>query len=254
MSTAQFAGTVALVTGAAKGMGEATALAFAAAGAHVVAADIDAAGVTETAGRAEHGQIVAVRADVSDAADVARMVATCVDRFGGLDVAVNNAAIEIGSARLADFDDADYERLIAVNVTGMYLCLKHELRQLVSQRRGGAIINIASVNSFRAKDRQSVYTATKYAVVGLTKSAAIEYAEYGIRVNAIAPGAIDTPMLRETLERFHRDPSDAARRMSGFGRFGRPEEIAEAALWLASPLSSYTTGHVLAVDGGHLAG
>jgi NAD(P)-dependent dehydrogenase (short-subunit alcohol dehydrogenase family) len=135
----------------------------------------------------------------------------------------------------------------------VYLCLKHEIRQML-QQDGGTIVNIASVNSFRPQIGQASYTATKHGVVGLTKSAAVEYAENGIRVNAVAPGAIDTPMLQAALAKFNRDPDETARRMTGMGRFGESAEIANAVLWLCSPLSSYTNGHVLAVDGGFLAG
>jgi NAD(P)-dependent dehydrogenase (short-subunit alcohol dehydrogenase family) len=250
-----FAGRTALVTGAGSGMGQATSIAFAAAGARVVVADVDeaAGGATVQMINSAGGDAVFVRADVSDAEDVKALVSAAVERFGGLDFAVNNAGIEVGTAKLADADVADFDRMVAVNLRGVFLCLKHEIRQML-RHGGGAIVNIASVNSFRPQIGQAPYTATKHGVAGLTKNAAVEYAGDGIRVNAIAPGAIDTPMLPNALARFDIDPAEAAARMSPFNRFGHPQEIANAVLWLCSSMATYTTGHILGVDGGYLAG
>jgi len=248
-----FAGKVALVTGAAGGMGRATAQAFAAVGAKVVAADIAADEGEQTAKliRGNGGEAVFVRTDVSDAADVEAAVATAVNEYGGLDCAANMAAIETETTFLADCEEATFDRLVAVNLRSIFLCLKYEIRAML-QRGGGSIVNIASTNSFRPLPKQAVYTATKHGVIGLTKTAAIEYAGKGIRVNAVAPGAIDTPMLRGAIAARGSDEAEVISRLSLVGRFGDPTEIANAVLWLCSERSTYTIGHTLAVDGGYL--
>ncbi len=250
-----FTGKVALVTGGAGGMGSATAMAFAAAGAAVVVADLEPEGGEKTAAAitAEGGRAHFVKTDVSRAVDVEAMVATAVDRFGGLDCAVNAAAIELESTPLVDCDEAVFDRLVAVNLKSIFLCLKYELRAMLAGGRGGAIVNIASTSSFRPQPEQSVYTATKHGVLGLTRNAAIENAPLGIRINAVAPGAIDTPMLRGSMAKKGRREEDVVGRLSLLGRFGQPAEIARAALWLCSDESSYTVGHTLAVDAGYLA-
>jgi NAD(P)-dependent dehydrogenase (short-subunit alcohol dehydrogenase family) len=254
-STPSFTGEVAFVTGAGGGMGRAICVAFAQAGAAVVMADIDADGGQETERlvREAGGDGVFVATDVSDGTQVAAAVAAAKDGRGRLDVAVNAAAIESETSVLHECDDAAFERMHAVNVRGMFLSMKYELRAMLAQGRGGAIVNIASTNSFRPQHEQPAYTASKHAVLGLTRSAAYDYAGHGIRVNAICPGSIDTPMLRKAMERRGRNPEDVMDRLSLFGRFGRPEEIAAAALWLCSDGSSFTTGHPLAVDAGYLA-
>jgi len=250
----RFGGKVALVTGASGGMGRATAQAFAAAGARVVAADIAAEGGEQTvdAIKRDGGEAVFVRTDVSRAGDVEAAVTAAVDGFGGLDCAANVAAIETETTLLADCDEATFDRLVAVNLKSVFLCMKYEIGAML-ERGGGAIVNIASTNSFRPLPKQAVYTATKHGVVGLTKTAAIEYAGAGIRVNAVAPGAIDTPMLRGAMAARGSVEQDVLARLSLTGRFGRPDEIASAVLWLCSEDSGYTMGHVLAVDGGYLA-
>jgi NAD(P)-dependent dehydrogenase (short-subunit alcohol dehydrogenase family) len=249
-----FAGQVALVTGASGGMGRATAQAFAAAGAQVVAADIAVDGGEETVAqiKTEGGEAIFVRTDVSQADDVAAAVQAAVETFGGLDCAANVAAIEIETKLLADCEEATFDRLVAVNLKSVFLCLKYEIRAML-ERGGGAIVNIASTNSFRPRPRQSVYTATKHGVVGITKTAAIEYAAAGIRINAVAPGAIDTPMLRGAMAARGSREEDVLAGLSLNGRFGQPAEIARAVLWLCSDESTFTMGHVLAVDGGYLA-
>ena len=246
---------VALVTGAAGGMGRAIALEFGSAGASVLVADIspDAGAETAELVRQSGGQADFVATDVADAASVERMVAQAVSAFGGLDCAVNGAAIELETVRLADLEDEVFDRLVAVNLRSVFLCMKHELRAMLAQGRGGTIVNIASTNSFRPQPNHSAYTATKHGVLGMTRNAAMDYASDGIRINAICPGAIDTPMLRAAMERRDRDPDEAAARLSLLGRFGQPSEIAKAALWLCSDDSSFTVGHTLAVDGGYLA-
>jgi glucose 1-dehydrogenase len=248
-----FTGKVALVTGAAGGMGRATAQAFAAAGAQVVAADIagDEGEKTAELIRDNGGEAVFVRTDVSRGPDVAAAVATAVDTFGGLDCAANMAAIETETTLLADCDEETFDRLVAVNLKSIFLCLKYEIQAML-ERGGGAIVNIASTNSFRPLPKQAAYTATKHGVIGLTKTAAIEYAGLGIRVNAVAPGAIDTPMLRGAMATRGSNEADVLNRLSLIGRFGDPAEIANAVLWLCSDRSTYTMGHTLAVDGGYL--
>lgn len=247
------AGRTAVVTGAASGMGRAAALALAGAGARVVLAD-----VAEEAGRdaareiAEAGGAARfVRTDVSSEADVAAMVEEAVNEFGNLNLAVNAAAIEVERARMVDAEVATFDRVIAVNLRSVFLCLKHEIAAMLATG-GGSIVNFASTNAFRPQPTQSAYNASKFGVVGLTRTAAIEYARAGVRVNAVAPGAIDTPMLRDAMESRGFDPAAMARRFGLFGRFGHPDEVARAVLWLCSDDSSFTTGHVLAVDGGHL--
>ena len=257
--TPDFAGEVALVTGAAGGMGRAIAVAFAEAGAAVVMGDVDEVGGQETArlvgDAGARGLFVST--DVSDAASVASLVGTAVDRFGGLQRAVNAAAIENETDPLHECSDETFDRIQAVNVRGVFLCMKYELAAILDNEAGhhgrGAIVNIASTNSFRPQHDQPAYTASKHAVLGLTRSAAVDYSGRGIRINAICPGAIDTPMLRKAMDRRGRDPQDVADRLSLVGRFGRPEEIAAAALWLCSDAASFTVGHALAVDAGYLA-
>jgi glucose 1-dehydrogenase len=257
--TADFGGDVALVTGAAGGMGRAIARAFAQAGATVVMADVDEEGGRETERLvAETGALrLFVVADVSDATSVAALVNTAVTRFGGLHCAVNAAAIENEMVALHECSDDAFDRMQQVNLRGVFLCMKHEIAAMLQNepRDGmrGAIVNIASTNSFRPQHDQPAYTASKHAVLGLTRSASFDYSGKGIRINAICPGSIDTPMLRKAMERRGRDPDEVVARLSLIGRFGRPDEIAAAALWLCSDAASFTMGHALAVDAGMLA-
>lgn len=248
-------GLVAIVTGAGGGMGRAITRRFAAEGAALVLADLEAEGGRTAAEDAASlgADAVFVETDVSDAVSVEAMVSTAVDRFGTLDCAVNAAAIEFERGPLADCDDADFDRMLAVNLRSVFLCMKHEIRVMLASNVPGRIVNIASTNSYRPQPNQPAYTASKHGVLGLTRSAAVDYAGQGIRINAICPGAIDTPMLRNAITRRNRDPEEVAGRLSPLQRFGRPDEIAEAAVWLCSDASSFVVGHALAVDGGYLA-
>lgn len=258
--TPDFTGEVALVTGAAGGMGRAIALAFGRAGATVVLGDIDEEGgrATERAVRSDGGNATFAACDISDPAAVADLVRLASSSGAALRAAVNAAAIENETAPLHECDDDAFDRMQTINVRGTFSCMKHELAAMLTNEPDadggrGSIVNIASTNAVRPQGDQPAYTASKHAVLGLTRSAAVDYARHGIRVNAICPGAIDTPMLRSAMKRRGRDPLDVAHRLSLFGRFGTPEEIASAALWLCSDASSFTTGHALAVDAGYLA-
>lgn len=256
MSELILSGRTAIVTGATGGMGRAIVLRLAGAGAAVVATDRDDAGADDLVGLASDagGDVAFVAADVSVGEDVAAVVDHAMSTHGGVDCAVNAAAIEFETVPLADCDDDDFDRMMAVNTRGVFLSMKHEIRAILEGGRGGSIVNIASTNSFRPQHDQPAYTASKHAVLGLTRSAALDYGQVGIRVNAICPGAIDTPMLHNAMERRGRDVDDVAHRLSRLGRFGTPDEIADASLWLCSDASSFTTGHALAVDGGMLVG
>ncbi len=248
-------GKVTIVTGAAMGMGEATARLFAQAGAKVVVADFN-----EEKGRAVADDIVAndgdaffVRVDVSKSAEVERMVAATVEKYGRLDGAVNNAAITPDDKNVADFDEDYWDRLMAVDLKGTALSMKYEIRQLLAQGGGGSIVNISSVSGFRPQPQNIAYVAAKHGVVGMTKVAALEYGAENIRVNSVAPGAIDTPMLRNALDQFGFTEADYAPQLSLLNRFGKPDEIAQASLWLLSDQSSYVTGTTIHADAGYTA-
>ena len=253
--SADFSGRSVIVTGGSGGMGRATSLTFAAAGAKVLVADWDEPGghetVSQVKGTGGHAEFFKV--DVSDSLQVQAMVKAAVDRFGGLDHAVNMAAIENEETPLHQCEDDRFQRIIDVNLCSIFLCMKHEIIAMLAGGRGGTIVNIGSTNSFRPQPQQPAYTASKFGVLGITKQAAIEYAPLGIRINMIAPGPIDTPMLRGSIERRGRDVKDVEKRLSLIGRFGRPDEIAKAALWLSGEESTFTIGSTVAVDGGYLA-
>src|SRR5438270_9903066 len=245
-----FSGKVALVTGAASGMGLATALAFAEAGAAVVLADFREDAVTAAAEElvAAGHRALAVRCDVSDDAQVAEMVDRAVAEFGRLDAAFNNAGVMARIAPTADSTREDWDRVIGVNLRGVWSCMKHELRQM--ERQGsGAIVNNASVGALTGNPGIGSYIASKHGVVGLTRTAALEYIKRGIRVNAVKPGLIDRQVAREVVAGDEQAYAEIAKNVP-IGRAGRPEEIASAVLWLCSPGASYVVGHALTVDGG----
>jgi NAD(P)-dependent dehydrogenase (short-subunit alcohol dehydrogenase family) len=241
--------TVALVTGAGSGIGMATAQLLAAQGAQVVVADIDADAASAVA--SEIGG-VAVRVDVSDEASVAAMVAFAVERFGGIDWACNIAGIAPDPKPFVDHTVDDWQRTIAVDLSGVFWCMQHELRHMLAQERGGAIVNMASAAGLVPAPGQPQYTAAKHAVLGLTKQAAQEYASAGIRVNAVLPGQTETAPMRTYLDA-QPDGGERMLRRLPMQRMATPAEIAETVVWLCSPAASYVNGVSLVVDGGLLA-
>ncbi len=249
MHESSFAGRVALVTGASSGIGRGAALAFAAAGASVVLADIDAASGAEVVAEIEAsgGSALFVRTDVANAADVDALLAQAVARFGRIDCAFNNAGIEEEQHKLAESDEALYDRMMAVNVKGVWLCMRRQIAQMLRQG-GGAIVNTASVAGIVGAPRHAIYAASKHAVVGLTKSAAIEYGRKGIRINSVCPGVIRTPMLERALER---EPAweQSLVALHPIGRLGEVGDVVAAVLWLCSDDSAFVSGHQLVVDG-----
>ena len=245
-----FTGKVAIVTGASSGMGLATARAFAEAGAAVVQADVREDVLEAEARRlvAAHHKAIAVRCDVSDDTQVAAMVERSVAEFGRLDAAFNNAGVMARIAPTADSTREEWDRVIGINLRGVWSCMKHELRQM--ERQGsGAIVNNASVGALTGNPGIGSYIASKHGVVGLTRTAALEYIQHGIRVNAVNPGLIDTQVARDVVAGDENAYNDIAKNVP-IKRAGRPEEIAAAVLWLCSPGASYVVGHALTVDGG----
>jgi NAD(P)-dependent dehydrogenase (short-subunit alcohol dehydrogenase family) len=249
-NTLDFSGRVALVTGAAAGMGLATAKAFAEAGAAIVLADFRENLVAAEAEKlvASGHKAIAVRCDVSDDAQVAAMVDRSVAEFGRLDAAFNNAGVMSRIAPTADSTREEWERVIGINLRGVWSCMKHELRQMERQR-SGAIVNNASVGALTGNPGIGSYIASKHGVVGLTRTAALEYIKHGIRVNAVNPGLIDTQIARDVVSGDEGAYADIAKKVP-IGRAGTPHEIASAVLWLCSPGASYVVGHALTVDGG----
>ena len=243
--------TVALVTGGGHGIGQATARALVARGAKVVVADID-----EDAARATVAELGpdadAVRVDVADEAAVAAMVAFTVDRFGALDCACNIAGISPVPKPFVDHTGDEWQRTIAVDLSGVFFCMQHELRQMVAQGRGGSIVNMSSGAGLVPAPGMPQYTAAKHAVLGLTKQAAQEYAAAGIRVNAVLPGQTETAPMRAYLDTLS-DRGEKMLRRLPMGRMATPDEIANAVAWLCSPEASYVNGDSLVVDGGLIA-
>ncbi len=244
------AGKVALITGGGSGIGRASALTFAREGAKVVVADVAVEGGEETVQLIQQrgGEAIFVKADVARAAEVETLVARAVQTYGRLDCAHNNAGIEGAAATTVDYAEDAWERVLAINLKGVWLCMKYEIPHMLKQG-GGAIVNTASTAGLVGYRGGSAYVASKHGVVGLTKTAALEYAKPGVRVNAVCPGAIDTPMMGRLTG--HR-PQQAERMAAAepVGRMGQPEEIAEAVVWLCSEAASFVTGHAMAVDGG----
>ncbi|MGC4786306.1 glucose 1-dehydrogenase [Micromonospora sp. DT178] len=252
--TADYEGKVAFVTGAASGIGRATALAFARAGASVTAADVSEPGVRETARMIEElgGRALAVRCDVTSSHDVTAALAQTVETFGRLDVAFNNAGVEQPVTPTADITEDDWDRTVAINLRGVFLCMKHEI-PLLLQHGGGAIVNTSSGAGVVGIAGQAAYTAAKHGVVGLTRSAALDYARSGVRINAVCPGIVATEMM----DRFTGGTSEGRDRVIAqepIGRMGTADEIAAAVLWLCSDAAAFVIGHAMVIDGGQTVG
>ena len=244
---------VALVTGAGSGMGLSAAHAFAAEGAAVALVDTNESAVRTAAEKlaASGHKAIAVRCDVSDEAQVKAMVEQTVATFGRLDAAFNNAGIQSAVSEVADASVEEFDRVNAVNLRAIFSCMKYELLQMRKQG-SGAIVNNSSLGGLVGIAGRAIYHAGKHGVLGLTKSAALEYASRGIRINAVCPGTIETPMVADMLAK-EPDAMKEIMRDQPIGRLGRPEEIASAVLWLCSAGASFVIGHALAVDGGYTA-
>jgi NAD(P)-dependent dehydrogenase (short-subunit alcohol dehydrogenase family) len=244
------AGKVAFVTGAANGIGRAAALAFAREGAGVVVADVSEQGNQETARLVEEagGRALAIRCDVSRAEDVKAALDKTVETLGRLDYAFNNAGIEQPLMPAADLTEDQWDRIVGIDLRGVFLCMKHEI-PLMLEQGGGAIVNTSSGAGVKGFAGQAAYCAAKFGVVGLTKAAALDYAPSNIRINAVCPGIVETPMM----DRFSGGTPEGRARVIAqepVGRMGRPEEIAAAVLWLCSDAAAFVVGHAMVVDGG----
>jgi len=248
-----FTDKVVLITGAGNGIGRTTALAFAQQGASVVVADMSrSAGEETTALITQAGGTASfILCDVTKDQDVQSMVAGTLEIYGKLDIAFNNAGIEIESSKLADGDEATYDKIMDVNVKGVWRCMKYQIPALLKQSTS-AIVNTASIAGLGAAPKMSIYSASKHAVIGLTKSAAVEYGKKGLRVNAICPAVIDTEMFKRATEN---DPQKEqyVKSLHPVGRIGQPEEVAASVLYLCYDLAGFTTGVALPIDGGATA-
>src|SRR3954465_1502730 len=251
-SNANFAGKVVFVTGAASGIGGAAALAFAHEGAAVVAADVSEQGNQETARLIEElgGRALAVRCDVTRAEEVKAALAKTVETFGRLDFAFNNARVEPRKpAPTADYDEDEWNRILDINLRGVFLCMKHEIPLILKHGGGGAIVNTSSGAGVIGIKGSPAYTAAKHGVLGLTKAAALDYAAQNIRINAVCPGYIETPMM----DRFTGGTPEGRAKVVAeepVGRMGKPEEIAAAVIWLCSDAAAFMIGHAMVIDGG----
>jgi NAD(P)-dependent dehydrogenase (short-subunit alcohol dehydrogenase family) len=247
----RLSGKSAIITGAASGIGRAAALVFAREGARIIVADVSEDGGRQTVEivRDKGGEAEFFRCDVSRAADADALVAAAVKTYGRLDCAFNNAGIAGTQRKTADYEEDEWDRIMAINLKGVWLCLRAEIRQLVAQRSPGAIVNTASAAGLVASHSMPAYTAAKHGVVGLTKCAALEYARAGIRINDVCPGVVDTPLVAGMIAQ---QPKLASRldQVEPVGRKARPEEIAEAVVWLCSDAASFVTGASISVDGG----
>lgn len=252
--TRSFDGKVALVTGAGAGIGRATSLAFARDGSRVVVADINAAGGEETVQmiRRSGGEAHFANTDVGEAAQVAALIEETITTYGRLDYACNNAGIEGVSQPTADYPEEIWRRVLTINLTGAWLCMKYEIPQML-RTGGGAIVNMSSVLGTVGFPNAAPYVAAKHGLIGLTKTAALEYATQGIRVNAVCPAFVATPMLERAGLLTDPEMHQMLVNLHPVKRLGTPEEVAEAVLWLCSDAASFATGQALLVDGGYVA-
>jgi NAD(P)-dependent dehydrogenase (short-subunit alcohol dehydrogenase family) len=244
-----FSGKVALVTGGSRGIGRATALLFAQSGASVVIGDIDPAGSeTVEAIKRDGGEAVFVKTDVSDEDDVKNLIATAVRTYGGLHCAFNNAGVLPPTVMLVEMEESTFDKTLAVDLKGVFLCMKHEITHML-QSGGGAIVNTASIAGVIAEPGISAYVAAKHGVIGLSKAAAVEYANKGIRINAVAPGLVNTAMTKAWFD----DPHMCAHFLANtpIGRVSQPAEIANLVLFLCSDLASFAVGQTFVIDGGY---
>jgi NAD(P)-dependent dehydrogenase (short-subunit alcohol dehydrogenase family) len=243
----RFTDKVAFVTGAASGIGRATAVAFAAEGAHVAILDRSEEVLRDTAAAVEQmgGKVLVIACDVAQPEQVEAAVSRTIDTFGRLNIAFNNAGVENKAAPVADIELEEWDRILNINLRGTFVCMKHELAQMVRQG-SGVIVNTSSGAGIRGVAGGASYAASKHAIIGLTKSAALDYAKSNIRVNAVLPGNIETPMM----DRFTGGDIQKAIDLEPVGRLGKPQEIADAVLWMSADLGAFVTGAAISVDGG----
>lgn len=251
--TGQLQGQVALVTGAGSGIGRASALTFAREGAKVVVVDVVPKGGEETVRliKESGGEAIFVKTDVTKSAEVKAMVDKAVATFGRLDCAHNNAGIETFLKLTHELSEEEWDKVMNVNLKGVWLCLKYEIPQMLKQGKG-AIVNTASVAGLRGREKRADYVTSKHGVVGLTKVAALDYARSGIRINAVCPGLVRTALVERIFANSPQTEAESATRVP-IGRLGKPEEIAQAVVWLCSDAASFITGNAMAVDGGTTA-
>ncbi|MFV0276537.1 MAG: SDR family NAD(P)-dependent oxidoreductase [Parahaliea sp.] len=244
----EFENKIVLITGGGAGLGEACAMDFARAGATVAVVDWSAESAQRVAGRisAAGGEALPLVVDVGNAGMVEAMIAGVLAQWGRLDIAINNAGVSSPLVSMGDTEEADFDRLMTINIKGVWLCMRAEIRQMLGQG-GGSIVNMASALSKRVYPGASFYAASKFAVAGLTRTAAVEYAQQGIRINAVCPGNVNTPLMQSSVDEATRDELANLHAMK---RLGTPQEVSQAVLWIASERASFCTGNLLSVDGG----